>query len=106
MNKEDYGVHATHCCNIHGCKYDDQDCPVVAELINGIVCEECMGEAHNNVTDRSVALILYDVLSAVEWVEQAGKTVRFCPECKRYEAFGHYPGCKLDAALKKARGEK
>lgn len=23
------GTHATHCCKRHGCKYGDEDCPVV-----------------------------------------------------------------------------
>ena len=23
------GVHQTHCCVVHGCKYGDEDCPVV-----------------------------------------------------------------------------
>ena len=36
------GVHRTHCCKEHGCKYMEEDCPVV----NGIIpaehpCEEC-----------------------------------------------------------------
>jgi hypothetical protein len=24
------GVHAAHCCKWHGCKYGDEDCPVVS----------------------------------------------------------------------------
>jgi hypothetical protein len=37
------GVHEAHCCIIHGCKYDDDNCPVE----KGIVpqegpCEECI----------------------------------------------------------------
>jgi hypothetical protein len=32
--KERWGVHETHCCEKHGCKYgDDKDCPVVLGLI-------------------------------------------------------------------------
>jgi hypothetical protein len=26
---EDWEVHATHCCEIHGCKYNDNECPIV-----------------------------------------------------------------------------
>ena len=26
--KEKWGVHNTHCCSKHGCKYGDEDCPV------------------------------------------------------------------------------
>ena len=40
----DIGVHATHCCPEHGCKYCDDDCPVVNGKIAGIVCESCMLE--------------------------------------------------------------
>lgn len=31
--KEQWGVHKTHCCKNHGCKYGDDDCPVVLNLI-------------------------------------------------------------------------
>jgi hypothetical protein len=42
IQEREYGVHRTHCCLIHGCKYGDEDCPVA----NGIIeqeypCEEC-----------------------------------------------------------------
>ena len=30
MNISKYGVHRTHCCILHGCKYGDDDCPVVS----------------------------------------------------------------------------
>jgi hypothetical protein len=26
---EEKDVHAAHCCSIHGCKYNDENCPVV-----------------------------------------------------------------------------
>ena len=32
MDKEKWGVHETHCCVLHGCKYGDDDCPVVNKL--------------------------------------------------------------------------
>ncbi len=36
------GVHATHCCGEHGCKYGDHDCPVVlGQVEQRYVCEEC-----------------------------------------------------------------
>jgi len=31
--KERWGVHETHCCKRHGCKYGDEDCPVELGLI-------------------------------------------------------------------------
>ena len=36
------GVHQTHCCFIHGCKYGDDDCPVVkGRLEQDYLCESC-----------------------------------------------------------------
>jgi hypothetical protein len=36
------GVHATHCCPAHGCKYGDPDCPVVAGVVQPVyTCEDC-----------------------------------------------------------------
>lgn len=31
--KAQWGVHATHCCTKHGCKYGYKDCPVELDLI-------------------------------------------------------------------------
>ncbi len=44
--KEDWGVHETHCCNKHGCKYGDHDdCPVEQDLTKGLYqCESCRWE--------------------------------------------------------------
>jgi len=28
MEHDNVGVHASHCCQYHGCKYGDDDCPV------------------------------------------------------------------------------
>lgn len=39
MNKD---VHKTHCCIIHGCKYLNDDCPVVLDKIEQqYICEDC-----------------------------------------------------------------
>ncbi len=36
------GVHRTHCCVIHGCKYGDRDCPVkLANITQEYLCEDC-----------------------------------------------------------------
>lgn len=36
------GVHATHCCRRHGCKYGDPDCPVVFNRVKQeYPCEDC-----------------------------------------------------------------
>ena len=36
------GVHTSHCCKWHGCKYNDPDCPVVkGEAEQEYLCEWC-----------------------------------------------------------------
>lgn len=36
------GVHETHCCKVHGCKYGDRDCPVESGQLSAIyLCELC-----------------------------------------------------------------
>lgn len=38
-----WGVHETHCCYKHGCKYGDVDCPVKIGLAKQeYPCESCM----------------------------------------------------------------
>lgn len=40
--KERYGVHQSHCCVYHGCKYGDEDCPVaIGEIVQDHGCEYC-----------------------------------------------------------------
>lgn len=44
--KEMWGVHRTHCCSIHGCKYgNNNNCPVYLVIIKqDYPCEECNDE--------------------------------------------------------------
>ena len=36
------GVHAAHCCKWHGCKYGDEDCPVVLGQVEQLyTCDFC-----------------------------------------------------------------
>jgi len=43
--KENWGVHESHCCKFHGCKYGDEDCPVVLQLVEvKYSCEDCNGD--------------------------------------------------------------
>jgi hypothetical protein len=40
-----WGVHETHCCFEHGCKYGDSDCPVELGIIDQeFPCEMCDDE--------------------------------------------------------------
>lgn len=33
VDKSKWGVHRTHCCKKHGCKYGNDDCPVELSII-------------------------------------------------------------------------
>lgn len=36
------GVHASHCCVVHGCKYRDDDCPVqLGTIEQKFMCMDC-----------------------------------------------------------------
>lgn len=58
MDKSKWGVHQTHCCKFHGCKYGEPDCPVVKGLIQQYyLCEYCHidleeEEYHKSVLNR------------------------------------------------------
>lgn len=42
MDKKNWGVHITHCCLKHGCKYNDKDCPVInSDVEQKYLCEYC-----------------------------------------------------------------
>lgn len=41
VRKKNYACQS-HCCVIHGCKYNDKDCPVVSETVmQDHICEWC-----------------------------------------------------------------
>jgi hypothetical protein len=59
MDPSKYGVHRTHCCVIHGCKYGYEDCPVVNEVITQeYPCEYCasIDSYYGPHTDKRVGL--------------------------------------------------
>jgi len=45
-----YGVHKTHCCWLHGCKYGDPDCPVTNGIITQYyLCESCTYDGFDQI---------------------------------------------------------
>ena len=49
------GVHASHCCKWHGCKYGDDDCPVVlGQVEQEYPCEYCSDELKEEDYYRAV----------------------------------------------------
>lgn len=48
LPQEHWGVHRTHCCKEHGCKYNDAECPVVlGNIKQDRLCEICEDERLN-----------------------------------------------------------
>lgn len=80
------GVHSCHCCVKHGCKYGDEDCPVVLrEVMQDYPCEECsedgttLAECHlifKGGTTRTLEQIMADFRALNEelrrYFEEAG----------------------------------
>jgi hypothetical protein len=51
------GVHRTHCCLLHGCKYSDPSCPVEnGEVCQDHICETCEHE-HIKSVDAIISMI-------------------------------------------------
>ena len=59
------------------------------------------GETEPNAYLISAAPQMLEVLEEVEWERGSSKN---CPSCHQSKAAGHHPKCKLQAAIKKARG--
>ena len=50
------GVHCAHCCVDHGCKYNEDSCPVVSgESIQNNPCEDC--ELHERILTLDIGLL-------------------------------------------------
>lgn len=57
MNKKMKDVHTEHCCVIHGCKYNDKDCTVVAgKAVQSHPCEDCIDEERSKSIAKSTAV--------------------------------------------------
>lgn len=53
--EDNYGVHISHCCKWHGCKYGDSDCPVVTGKVKqGYLCESCYEDLEEEDYHRRV----------------------------------------------------
>lgn len=49
------GCHETHCCVFHGCKYCDDDCPVVTgNTEQKYSCEDCYREGWDGIPPKSL----------------------------------------------------
>lgn len=52
------GVHKTHCCWLHGCKYCNDNCPVVAGKIKQVcTCEDCGDQGWQDIPPKELKAI-------------------------------------------------
>lgn len=79
MPKKKWSVHEGHCCVIHGCKYGDRDCPVVAKLTKqAYLCESC---DHAGIT--SLAMLEKVLKGKVKRCQFCGHVQLPAPKTKR-----------------------
>lgn len=58
------GVHVTHCCGLHGCKYGHDDCPVQkGEYAQQYACEYC--RSVNTLQEK-----IYSLNEEMKWAEK------------------------------------
>ena len=56
------GVHISHCCKWHGCKYGDPDCPVVnGEVEQEYRCEDCYEDVEDEEYHRGVLVRIEEI---------------------------------------------
>jgi hypothetical protein len=56
------GVHNEHCCQAHGCKYGEPDCPVESKELRGIWCEDCDYDQQESNTPIGLLISLCETL--------------------------------------------
>ena len=70
MEKDKIGVHVSHCCVIHGCKYGDEDCPVESgDFVQEYPCESCGADGITNIEELQAMITL---------------GIHKCPTCGHY----------------------
>ena len=87
------GVHTTHCCMRHGCKYGAVDCPVEAGTVaQAYTCEQC--EEENVLAKEQVEVIVANTVHTMcEWVRREIKTTEERAhrqlEDRNFDGFAH-----------------
>jgi hypothetical protein len=71
---EKYGVHRTHCCKKHGCKYNSENCPVVLGKIDqDYPCEHCDFEKEEK--EQRLAFLGLELLAELKGDEVVFRSV-------------------------------
>jgi hypothetical protein len=72
-----YGVHQSHCCYVHGCKYGDNDCPVVSgEVGQSYTCESC--ESYDRKEKKYKTFSPEELARAEEWWSNLSDKHKIC----------------------------
>jgi hypothetical protein len=89
--KDHWDVHESHCCPKHGCKYGDEDCPVVLKLTkkHNENCESCEIEYNH----PKPLYVLYAWLQNHEQVE--------CNPARHLDSVAYYSGICCEASYAK-----
>lgn len=73
MEKIGNGVHVTHCCLHHGCKYDAEDCPVeTGAIAQAHPCEQCQ-EDHLLAREQVEVIVSNTARSIAEFLTAQGE---------------------------------
>ena len=68
------GVHETHCCVDHGCKYGDEDCPVASGQLKQLYpCEECREEDPKDKATRELIKLAQDLVDLRDYDASAAE---------------------------------
>lgn len=95
MDKSKWGVHVSHCCVLHGCKYGDKDCPVVTgEVEQEYLCESCGVEGLETLNDltRQNDWVRINLRMKKPCLPTLKKRVLFAQYSKIYNAFHQFIG--------------
>ena len=70
------GVHETHCCVDHGCKYGDEYCPVASGEVKQLYeCEECQEEHPRDKATREVIKLAQDLVDLRDYDARASEEI-------------------------------
>ena len=87
-NVDKIGVHISHCCVLHGCKYRDEDCVVATgKMEQTYICEECSDYGIYSIQDMKFIQSLHccdDLINLVKHIEDLKSIKKFkvCPFCE------------------------
>ncbi len=78
LKVDNIGVHRTHCCKKHGCKYFDKDCPVILGLIiQDYPCEDCTQDKLEYPEETEGSRIAREIRAACNELSEEQREIHF-----------------------------